>query len=62
MADNWIGRANNRELDDLVFIAATADSATWADLDVSDVYLLRSQIGPPEPVQGICVEELLLNL
>lgn len=41
MADTWMGRANNRELNDLVFIAATADSATWADLGPSDVYLLR---------------------
>ena len=42
IADNWMGRANNRVLNDLVLVASTADSATWADLDTSDVYLLRS--------------------
>ena len=44
IADNWMGRANNRELNDLVLVAATADSATWADLNASDVWLLRSYV------------------
>ena len=44
IADNWMGRANDRALNDLVLVAATADSASWADLDASDVYLLRSYV------------------
>jgi hypothetical protein len=44
IADNWMDRANNRELNDLVFVAANADSATWAALDASDIYLLRSYV------------------
>jgi len=42
LAENWMDRANNRELNDLVYLATTADSATWAALSESDVYLLRS--------------------
>ena len=42
VADNWMDRANNRELNDLVYLATTADSAAWAALSESDVYLLRS--------------------
>jgi len=44
VADNWMGRANNRELNDLVLLATTADSATWAGLSESDRYLLRSYV------------------
>ena len=44
IADNWMGRATDRALNDLVLVAATADSASWADLDASDVYLLRSYV------------------
>jgi hypothetical protein len=44
VADNWMARANNRELNDLVFLAMNADSATWADLSASDAYLLRSYV------------------
>ncbi len=42
VADNWMGRANDRALNDLIHIAATGDSASWANLNASDVYLLRS--------------------
>lgn len=44
VADNWMARANNRELNDLVLLAMSADSATWADLGASDAYLLRSYV------------------
>ncbi len=44
VASNWMDRANNRELNDLVFLAMTADSAAWADVSASDVYLLRSYV------------------
>lgn len=52
VAENWMGRANDRELNDLVLFATTADSATWADVDPSDVYLLRSYV-----VANICLFE-----
>ena len=42
IADNWMGRANDRELNDLILVAATGDSASWAALDASDLYLVRS--------------------
>ena len=42
VADTWMVRANDRELNDLVLVAATGDSAAWAGLEASDVYLLRS--------------------
>ena len=44
IADNWMGRANDRVLNDLVSLASTADSATWASVSDSDVYLLRSYV------------------
>lgn len=44
VAENWMGRANDRALNDLVLVAATGDSAAWADLEASDVYLLRSYV------------------
>ena len=44
IADNWMGRANDRELNDLVHLSMTADSATWANVGPSDVYLLRSYV------------------
>jgi hypothetical protein len=44
VADNWMGRANDRVLNDLVLTATVADSATWADVSASDVYLLRSYV------------------
>lgn len=44
IADNWMGRANDRELNDLVSIASTADSATWARVSDSDIYLLRAYV------------------
>ncbi len=42
--DSWLARANNRELNDLVYLASVADSATWADLSESDVGLVRSYV------------------
>lgn len=42
VAGDWMARAENRELNDLVLIAANGDSASWAGLSESDVYLLRS--------------------
>lgn len=44
VADNWMGRANDRELNDLVLLATMADSASWAEVSASDVYLLRSYV------------------
>ncbi len=44
VADNWMDRADNRELNDLVFLAMYADSATWAGISDSDAYLLRSYV------------------
>ncbi len=44
VADNWMDRANNRELNDLVYLSMTADSATWANVSASDTYLLRSYV------------------
>jgi hypothetical protein len=44
IADNWMGRASDRVLNDLVALATTADSATWAEVPASDVYLLRSYV------------------
>jgi hypothetical protein len=44
VAGNWMDRANNRELNDLVLLAMTADAATWAKLSASDAYLLRSYV------------------
>lgn len=44
VADNWMGRANDRQLNDLVLLATTADSATWEQVSASDVYLLRSYV------------------
>ena len=44
VAGNWMDRANNRELNDLVLLAMTADSATWAGVSDSDIYLLRSYV------------------
>lgn len=44
IADNWMGRANDRVLNDLVALASTADSATWAEVSASDTYLLRSYV------------------
>lgn len=44
IADNWMGRANDRALNDLVRVASTADSATWAEVGESDRYLLRSYV------------------
>lgn len=44
VAGNWMDRANNRELNDLVYLAMTADSATWAEVGDSDIYLLRSYV------------------
>ena len=40
----WMERTNNRELNELVRIANGPDSAAWAELSESDVYLLRSLI------------------
>lgn len=42
IAGDWMVRAENRELNDLVLVAANGDSASWAGLSESDVYLLRS--------------------
>ncbi|MEQ8330447.1 MAG: hypothetical protein RH859_08310 [Longimicrobiales bacterium] len=42
IAENWMDRASDRALNDLVLIAAEGDSAAWAELDASDVYVLRS--------------------
>lgn len=44
VADTWMARANDRELNDLVLLATVADSASWAEADASDVYLLRSYV------------------
>lgn len=44
VAENWMGRANDRVINDLVYVAMTADSATWAEVSASDVYLLRSYV------------------
>jgi hypothetical protein len=44
VADNWMGRANDRGLNNLVFFATNADSAAWANVSESDVYLLRSYV------------------
>jgi hypothetical protein len=44
IADNWMGRANDRALNDLVALASTADSVTWASVNESDVYLVRSYV------------------
>lgn len=44
VAHNWMGRANDRELNDLVLVATAADSAAWANVSESDVYLLRSYV------------------
>jgi hypothetical protein len=44
IADNWMGRANDRVLNDLVSLASTADSVTWAEVSDSDIYLLRSYV------------------
>ena len=44
VAENWMSRANDRALNDLIRVAATGDSAAWTDLDASDVYLLRSYV------------------
>jgi hypothetical protein len=44
VADNWMGRANDRVLNDLVHLAMTADSATWSNVSASDAYLLRSYV------------------
>lgn len=32
VASNWMDRANNGKRNDPVFLAMTADSATWADV------------------------------
>ena len=42
IAENWMVRANDRELNDLVYLSMTADSAAWAEVSPSDIYLLRS--------------------
>lgn len=42
VAENWMARASDRALNDLVLVAADGDSAAWAELDASDVYVLRS--------------------
>lgn len=43
VAENWMSRANDRALNDLV-LSANSDSAAWAALDASEVYLLRSYV------------------
>ena len=42
VAGEWMARAGDRELNDLVRVAASGDSVSWAGLSESDVYLLRS--------------------
>jgi hypothetical protein len=44
VAENWMARANDRALNDLVLVAANGDSAAWAELDAADVYQLRSYL------------------
>lgn len=44
VAENWMARVGSREINDLVLLASTADSATWASVTESDLYLLRSYV------------------
>ena len=42
VASDWMARASDRELNDLVRVAASGDPGSWAGLSESDIYLLRS--------------------
>lgn len=44
VAENWMDRANDRQLNDLVMWATTADSTSWSETSASDIYLLRSYV------------------